>query len=223
MPGAFVDEQARTALRDAVRAVEAVSAAEVVIAVRRQSHSYLHANLVVGGGVLALALAYMVLGANAFSPLATLVDPLVAGLLAGLAVEWVAPLKRVLTSARARRRAVERAARATFVERGVHTTFGRTGVLVYASWLERQAAMVVDIAVDAALAPSVRQAAVARLNAAMQRDGAALAAAVAALAGDLAQALPRAADDRNELSDELDAHTGRRARSTSAHPVVRTP
>ncbi|MEZ4368466.1 MAG: hypothetical protein R2939_19630 [Kofleriaceae bacterium] len=220
MPAAFVDERARTALRDAVVAVEAQSSAEIVIAVRRQSAAYLHTNLVVGACVSFAALAYMLGASTPFSLTAILVDPFALGVAAALLAELVAPLKRYLTPAQHRRRTVERAARATFVERGVHGTTGRTGILVYASWVERHATLVCDLGVLAAMPPSSLAAAGERVQAAMRRDGAALAAAVAQLGPELARYLPRSADDVNERPDDVDAHAGRRARATAPPPTT---
>jgi putative membrane protein len=94
---------------------------------------------------------------------------------------------------------VLRAARATFVERGVHHTSGRTGILVYISWLEHEIALVPDGAIHIPLASAQ-----AELTTAMWRGGAAVAARLEALAPEFAAELPHRDDDINELPDDID-------------------
>ena len=210
MAGTFADDRARAALRAAVEAVEASSGAEVVVAVRRQSSSWLHVNLALGAVAAFAALAYMLFADHTFAVISILVDPFVVGLAVGLLVELTAPIKRLLTPSSWRRRVVEQAARAAFVERGIHGTSRRTGIFIYASWLERRAIMVADIGVLAAVPPSVLAEFQARLDEAMAHDGDALAEAVRGMAGELGCGLRRADDDINELPDDVDAHVGRR-------------
>ena len=129
--------------------VESCCSAELVIAVRARTGSYLHAGLI--SGILAglVALAVLLYSPWTFAPVWFLVDPLVIGGLAGLAASRSARLGRAFTPWRRRRQRVETAARSTFVERRVHSTTGRTGILLYVSVLEREAAFVVDVGVEA--------------------------------------------------------------------------
>jgi len=207
VPGAFLDGGGETALLDAVRAIEAASSAEVVIAVRRRSARWLHAPAIVATIAAFAALAFMLFSPHPFSLASILVDPFAVAALAALATSQVHPLVRALTPQRLRRRAAHQAALAAFHERGVSLTRGRTGILVYASLLERVAEVVPDAGVTAAIdAAGVRAAfdgATASIDAAVARGGAETARAIAALAPLLASALPRAADDRNELPDAL--------------------
>lgn len=205
----FLDDEARRELDRAVAAIEAASAIEVVIAVRRQSAGHRHANLIVGALAGFAALAAMLFAEHAFSLAAILVDPFVAALAAGALVELLPGVKRVLTPARVRRAHVLRAARATFVERGVHDTIGRSGLLVYISWLEQQVVLVADRGVDRVVPAGALATAEARLQDAMPSGGAAVARALATLASELGTALPRRADDRNELPDAIDTDIAR--------------
>lgn len=210
----FADDAARVALRRAIEAVERASAVEVVVAIRRQSSSWLHVNALVGAATTFAALAFMLLGSHPFSIPAILFDPWLVGIVAGALVELLPSVKRALTPPRWRRRAVEAQAATTFLARNVHLTTGRTGILIYASWLERRAAVVADVGVLAAVAPAELDALSERLTAAMRRDGVALAQTIEAFGAAAAAGLPRAADDVNELPDDLDAHLGRRRRPT---------
>jgi putative membrane protein len=203
----FLDDAGKAALLDAVRTLEARSAAEVVVAVRDRSGWFLHANLLAG-----LAAAYVTLWFQLFSPweftlVSIQVAPAVVGLLVGLSASVLPDLQRWLTPAGVRRRFVETAARAAFQEKGVGLTRGRTGVLVYLSLLERAAAVVADQGVAETVAKDAWSQRVAAVDSALARggDATAVAAAMAGLGDVLAAALPRTQDDVNELADEVGA------------------
>jgi putative membrane protein len=199
----FLDDEARRGFQRAVETIENASSAEVVIAIRRRSATYRHANVLVGVIVAFVGLAITLFAQAEFSLAAILVDPFVLGGLAAALVEPAPAVKRLFTPAAWRDRELVRAARATFVERGVHATRGRTGILVYISLLERQVALVFDTGL--ALAADARAAAERTLTAAVPRGGAAVAAALAQLAPALAQIAPHRDDDINELPDAIDS------------------
>ena len=124
----WLDEPAQRAFAQAVEGVEAASAAEVVVAVRRRARAWPHVPLAVGIVGAWLGLAFMLYSDHAFGLATFLIDPLLAGALAGGAATLAPSLVRWLTPAAVRRRAVVAAARAAFVERGIHHTRGRTGL-----------------------------------------------------------------------------------------------
>ena len=202
MGAKFLDDAARRAFKHAIETIENASSVEVVVAMRQRSARYLHANVLVGVGVAMAGLAAMLFASHEFGLTSILVDPFVVGLVAAILVEQVSPLVRLLTPRSWRQRAVLRAARATFVERGVHHTTGRTGVLVYISWLEHEIALVPDGGIHVPLA-----AAQVELTEAMRRGGAAVAARLEALAPEFAADLPHRDDDVNELPDDIDEGT----------------
>ena len=204
MGARFLDDEARAAFKQAIEAVENASAVEVVVAVRRRSARYLHANVVVGAALAFVGLAVMLYADHTFTLASILIDPFVVALLAGAVVQLTPALKRWLTTPAARRHEVDRAARSTFVERGVHHTTGRTGVLVYISWLEREIALVADVGLGQALPEGELARLEAALTAAMRRGGTAVARALEAAAPAMALALPHRDDDVNELPDALD-------------------
>lgn len=213
MTAAFLDAAARSAFEQAIASIEQVSAAEVVIAVRRRSAAYRHANVVVGALAAIAGLAVMLFGEHVFSLTSILIDPFVLGALAGVLVELLPGVKRLLTPAAVRHRAVARAARATFVERGVHNTRDRSGLLVYISWLEREVVVVPDAGIAAAMTEDARRHAERLLSAAIARGGATVAHELERLAPALGAALPRRADDVNELPDTIDSDLDHRDRS----------
>ena len=205
MVKAFLSDAAKQALTDAVHFVESRCSAELVVAVRARSGSYLHADLIAG---LLAALASLI--ALLFSPwpfelIWFVIDPLVVGLLAGLAVSRLPAVRRALTFRRVRRRNVLTAARATFVEKRVHGTTGRTGILLYISLLEREAAVIHDLGADTLATTEGWRHAVENIEEGVRRgdDGAAIAARVRELGDVLAPALARSADDVDELANEV--------------------
>jgi putative membrane protein len=201
----FLTDPARQALAQAVRAVEAGSSAELVVAVRPRSGSYLHADLIAGAVTALAALVFLVFSPWPFAPAWLVADPYLAGLLGAFLSSRLPSLRRALTRAALRRERVERAARSAFVERRVHGTSGRTGVLFYMSVLEREAAFVVDTGVEPVAATSAWRTAAGEIEAAVRRgeDGVAVAARIETLAPILAAALPCAADDVDELANEV--------------------
>ncbi len=201
----FLDDEAKKALREAAEAVEAASSAELVIAVRPRSGSYLGADLLAGIVAGVASLAFLLFSPWTFALHWFVIDPLVVGLLAGLAASRSSKLRRWLTSRALRRARVERAARATFVERGIHRTRGRTGILLYISTLERDAEVVVDTGVEPLAATAAWQRAVGEIVEGVRRKetGVQLAPRVRALAEIVAPVLVRQVDDVDELTEEI--------------------
>jgi len=204
----FLDHEARAAFKQAVEAIENASSAEIVVAVRRRSSGYFHANLIVGIGVAFAALAAMLFLDQAFGTVAILVDPFILGALAAAAVELLPGLKRLLTPGSVRRREVRNAARAAFVERGVHNTMDRSGILIYISWLEQQIALVADSGVINAFTIEALEAAERYINTEMSKGGAAVARALESYKTRLGVVLPRREGDVNELPDAIDDDMG---------------
>jgi uncharacterized membrane protein len=191
--------------QQSIRTIEETSAAEIVVAVRRRSYEYRNANVIVGSLVAFAALCAMLFVDRAFELAAILLDPFLAGIVAGALVELLPGVKRVLTTPSRRRHHVRRAARATFVDRRVHATASRAGLLVYISWLEQEVMLVPDVAVERAVPADALAALERELTAAMPRGGAEVSKRLAAFAPELAKAMPRHAQDVNELPDTVDA------------------
>jgi putative membrane protein len=201
----FLTDEAKRALTEAVREVEASTSAELVVAVRARSGSYLHADLIAGIVVGLAALTFLLFSPWEFGLLWFVIDPLVAGLLGGLAVSRFPGLRRSLTRPAARRALAETAARRLFLEKRVHGTSGRTGFLLYVSVLEREAVVVTDLGLDALAATESWQQAVGAIEAGVRQgeDGIRIAERVRALAHICGPALPRAHDDVDELANEV--------------------
>jgi putative membrane protein len=201
----FLDAAARAAFERAIQTIEGTSAVEVVIAVRRRSASYLHAHVVVGVIAAFAGLAVMLFADHGFALTSILIDPFVVGGLAGAVVQRLPDVQRWLTPAAIRRRAVARAARATFLERGVHNTRERSGILVYLSWLERDIALIADSGLARRLSTDALASAEQALIREIPAGGTAVAGALARLAPALTAAMPHRDDDLNELPDAIDS------------------
>ncbi len=211
MGARFLDHEARAAFKQAIEAIEDMSSVEVVVAMRRRSAAYLHANLLVGLVVVFASLAAMLFSEHPFGLIAILVDPFIVGALASAAVQLLPGVKRILTREATRIREVANAARATFVERGVHNTLDRSGVLVYISWLEQRIALVADSGLERAYTLEAIAATERELNAAIPSGGSAVARALETYKTALARVMPRRAEDLNELPDAIDDDMERRS------------
>jgi putative membrane protein len=201
----FLTENAKRAFTEAVREVEAATSAELVVAVRARSGSYLHADLIAGIVVGIAALAFLLFSDWEFSLGWIVLDPALAGLLGGLAASRFPALRRVLTRPAVRRQQVETAARSTFVAKRVYGTAGRTGILLYISVLEKEAVVLTDVGLETLAATESWQRVVAGIRTGVHQgeDGVQVAERVRAFAAILGPALPCATDDVDELANEV--------------------
>lgn len=201
----FLTDEAKKALTEAVREVEACTSAELVVAVRARSGFYLHADLIVGIAVALAALAFLLFSEREFGLLAFIVDTVVAGLLGGLIASRFPDLRRMLTRPAVRRRLAETAARSLFVEKRVHGTAGRTGFLLYVSVLEREAVFVTDVGLEPLAATDSWQKIIGAIEDGVRQgeDGVRVAERVRAFASVCGPALPRTHDDVDELANEV--------------------
>jgi putative membrane protein len=201
----FLTGESKAAFSAAVRTVEGASSAELVVAVRQRSGGYLHVGFAVGILAGLATLAVLLFSAWDFELIWFLVDPIVAGAIAGFAFSRSPLLSRAFTRRAVRRGRVEAAARSVFVERRGHSTSGRTGILLYLSLLEREAVLVADLAVEALAATDAWRAAAGEIESAMRRgaSGVEVAAKVTGLAAVLGPVLPRSENDVDELPNEV--------------------
>jgi len=201
----FLTDESKAALSAAVQAIESCSSAELVVAVRPRSGSYLHADLIFGILAGLASLAVLLYSRWEFALVWFLVDPVLVGALAGLAASRSDILRRAFTRPATRRQRVDTAARSTFVERRVHGTTGRTGILLYVSVLEREATLVVDAGVEALAATDAWRKAAGEIAEAVRQgaDGTAVATRLHDLATLLGPALERSTEDVDELPNEV--------------------
>lgn len=200
---AFFDDAARAKAADEVKAIEARTAAEVVVAVRRACGQYRHTDYLVGF-LLSLVTLVAMLYLPVDFPLESFPVDVALSFAAGASASAVLPgLRRRLTSKRLLEENVRTAARAAFVELGVSRTTGRTGLLLFVSIFERRVEVVTDIGVDTAALGGEWEEALAKLSAAVATSESPepFFEAMRLLAPPLERVLPRSADDVNELPD----------------------
>ncbi len=201
---AFLEPEAKRRATETIRAIEAQTSAEVVVAVRRASDRYVATSLVFGGGVAAVVLVVMLVSPQVYDVRTIPLDTLLAFFLAALGCHFVPALKRLLTPKARRLAAAERAARSAFVELGIAKTKQRNGMLVFVALFERTAVVVADDGIPVALLGEPYQAAVSTLaRNAGALDFEAFLATLLGLGPLLCGVLPRRPDDENELRDEV--------------------
>jgi uncharacterized membrane protein len=187
MPQRF-DASAARRIGDAVRELEGRSSAELVVEIRGRSGSYAHADARFAAAFVLLTLVVLVFMPWVVPPVAVLLDA-VGMYVAGLALaSRSSGIRRLFTTRAERLAAVRTHAAALFHQRGVANTSGETGVLFYASLLERRIEVLADrgllrkvVATDwnaalrdlqemRAVDPDTIVAAIGRLAAILQRD-----------------------------------------------------
>lgn len=199
----FLTAAGERAMEEGAAAIEAVSAVEVVIALRARARYSLIQHAIVGIVAAVATLALTLYSDLPFARWHILVFPLVAGALGAVLVEAVPPLYRFVEPPWLRYEHVREAAYATFIEHRVHATRHRTGVLVYVAVRERMVEIVGDIAVADQLGIEDLASMAGTLEAYLPRGAEALGKALGELAPEFAKRLPRHADDRDELATSV--------------------
>ena len=138
------DAAAARAMGDAVRELEARSAAELVVEVRARSGSYAHADGRFAAVLSVVSLIVIVFMPWVVPPIAVVFDA-VAFYLLGLAIAGrSSALRRLFTSRRERTQVVRTHAAALYHDRGIGHTAEETGLLLYVSLLERRMEVLAD-------------------------------------------------------------------------------
>ncbi len=201
------DEAARARVAEAVRVAEAGSRGQVVPVVVARSDAYPEARL--RGALLGAA---AVTAGLLLSPLPVTPGELplaqLAGALLGWGLTWLAPVERFLVGHQHLDREVRARAMRAFLEHGLHQTSEGTGVLVFASLLEREAVVLGDHGIHARVGDGEWQATVDALVAGMKRGAPAdgFVEAIGRCGTRLAEHFPRdgaAAPTPNELPDAI--------------------
>lgn len=200
----FFREEAKQSTARSVKNVEAQTSAEVVVAVRRRSGDYrvdaYHFGLLLGG----LVVAYLLVAPQIFTVGDIALDGALGFGLGLLLALNVSPLLRFLAREKSLAKNVHDAARVAFVELGISRTSGRNGLLVFVSTFEQRAYVVTDVGIDVArLGAKWAEACAALSSAVKRRDLPGFEAALESLGPVLGASMPRAADDVNELPDEV--------------------
>jgi putative membrane protein len=203
--GELFSDDIRKEAAAVVKEIEGQSSAEIVLTARQSSAAYRETDYLFGFGIAVITLGALLYLPQEFALEWMVVDVVVGFLLGSVVAAYFPSLRRWLVGRKRMSFNVSRAARAAFVDLGVTRTSGRTGILVYLSAYERMVHVVADIGIAAAKPGKAYEDALARISAALVHgfNRSRLFDALRALGPALAPALPRAADDVNELPDEM--------------------
>ncbi len=202
--GDFFGDEAKRATAASVRNVEAMTSAELVVAVRQRSGPYGVLAYHFGLGIAAAVIGYLLLAPAVYSVGAIAIDGLLAFGLGAASAANLDTLLRALSRAATLSYNSHRAARVAFFDLGISRTTGRSGVLVYVSLFERRCVVLSDIGIDVArLGEGWLRAVQALQGAVERRDLPTFRVALESLGPVLASAHSRSADDVNELPDEM--------------------
>jgi putative membrane protein len=199
-----LDEEARRKIEAAVQTAEARSTGQIVPVIVERSATYADVRwcaVLLGAG---LATAAIVLGL----PHPTIAWVLLGqgvGMAAGYALSAMPVALRVLAGKRALAQAARHRAMRAFLEHDLAHTAERTGVLLFASWLERQAVVLGDEAIHAKMKDGEWDRAIAVLTSALARGMPAegFCGAIALVGDKLAEHFPAKAAAKPELPNAL--------------------
>ncbi len=200
----FFRDAAKQSTARSVKNVEAQTSAEVVVAVRRRSGDYRVAAYHFGFFIGAAVVLYLLVAPQVFSIGDIALDGAL-GFGVGVALAYnVSALLRLLVREGPLAKSVAAAARAAFFDLGISRTSGRNGLLVFVSTFEQRALVLTDVGIDVLALGSQWDAGCAALSDAVKkRDLPAFERALESLGSVLGAAMPRSADDVNELPDEV--------------------
>jgi putative membrane protein len=195
------DAEAGRRIGEAVRALESRSAAELVVEIRGRSGSYAHADARFAALLALISLGVLVYMPLTVPPIAVLLDP-IAFYVAGVVIaRRSVVIRRAFTSQRERLSAVRTHAAALFHDRGIANTSGETGVLLYASLLERRLEVLADRGLLQKVVANDWNAALAELHEKRELDVDAVIATIERLAPILGRDLPASDVNEDELSN----------------------
>jgi putative membrane protein len=200
----WLSDEARTKVRDRIVAIEKQTGAEVVVTVGLSSGHYRHADAFFGALCSLAMLLFYLLFPEPLADDVSLAMVVLSYPLGMLLCPAIPGLRRLLLRKRLLRANLQREARSRFVDQGISRTRARSGVLIYVSRFERGAEVVADIGIPVDAIGTPWKEATAALDLAARRGGVpAFLEAMDKLGELLAASVPRAADDVNELPDEV--------------------
>ena len=175
---------------DVIREIETRSSAELVVEIRARAAPYAHADSRFGALVALASLAVLVFMPFVVPPIAVLLDPVPFYFLGVMIAQRSDALRRLFTTRKERLEAVRTRAAALFHDRRVSETEEETGVLFFASLLERRIEVLADRGVLRAVHPEEWNALLAELHAERKLDPDGVIAALRKIGALLERALP---------------------------------
>jgi putative membrane protein len=203
-PSAIVDR-----LESAIARLEARSSAEVVVSVAARSGKYGDVDLLWGWLVGLAVLAMILWSPWSFHPDFILLNVILGGLIGWFLSRRLPAARRLLTTEARRQCQVEQACALEFLKAGVDGTRGRSGILIYASGMERRLALRLDRGAASTVPAEVVRDWLERFGAApgLERLLESLPEALEALAEPLSRHIPSTTLDTDELKNQLRQET----------------
>ncbi|MBN2369120.1 MAG: hypothetical protein JXO72_01390 [Vicinamibacteria bacterium] len=188
-------------IEEAIRKAEAHTSVELVVVGRPFSGSYRDVDQLFGF-LLALGCLVWALFSKTVVPPMSVFPGLLAFWIVGWTISrWSPTLRRLLTSSARRERQADSEAQIAFLGFGVDDTRGRTGLLVHVSFLERRVTLVADRGIRAEFDRDEIEKQRRSLDGVLRGSDpvGGLCAQILVLARILAQRLPPAADNPDEI------------------------
>lgn len=202
---ALFEAEAKSRVNAVVQELELRTSAEIVVVMRIKAGSYRQADYLWGAGLAFVALMVFLFHPAPF-PIAPFPAVALVAFVVGATISaYFEPLQRLLVPRSKLVESARAAAIVDFYERGITRTRGRTGVLVFVSIFERSIVVVPDVGIDENALGEAYRSAKTKLGDVLlgSLETTPFEEALRTLGSVLADALPRAHDDENELSDEV--------------------
>ncbi len=198
----YFDQTFPDKLRSAVETVESSSSVEMVVVVKKRSAGYYQVPMGAAMISLMLSFLYFMLAPTLFGDLFIATGMAVTAIIA-YGLFSTGSLQRLVLSSKILQTAVELKARAIFQKVGIHHTKDETGILIYASIMEKRVMVVADRGVESVL-PAELKLLENELTTAMVSGPDQFVAKITESSRLFGKHLPIQADDINELPDYID-------------------
>lgn len=146
-----LNQEFKTKLYKTIKEIEDNSLVEVVAIIKTQSGAYKDISYGVGAVVLFLAYTYFMFAPAVFDVYLIYFMTIASFFLGFSIIEFILPLKRLLTSEKRKNKQVELYARAIFQKAGIRHTSEKIGILIYVSLFEKKTTIIADSGAEEAL------------------------------------------------------------------------
>ncbi len=138
------DEKFKTKLYQTIEDIENNSLVEVVAMIKANSGNYRDVSFFTGAVVLFLAYTYFMFAPTIFDVYLIYFMTIIAFVIGFALVEFIPPIKKVLSGKKRKEKNVEVYSRAIFQKGGMRHTKEKIGVLIYVSLFEKKIKIVAD-------------------------------------------------------------------------------
>ena len=196
------DKSATDALAEAVRQIEKLTDAEIVIVVRGRSGSYRHADYLCGALLAFIGLLFVLFSRFDFHTYWVPFDVVLLFVVGAFVSSRSDAIRRLLSTPASRAKQARLGAAAMFYEAGIANTHAENGLLIYLSLLERQLEVIADRGVLKCVSPLAWNQAVSDLkDVGRDANPETFVSSVMSLGKLLSEHMPACGENPNELAD----------------------